>query len=158
LAPTQLKPSSSLLAQTPTPPEQLLTPSRVAPISYVGIGGNFRFTGTTASSFTIISKIALADVLSLRPSALLFNDFASFYIPVTYDLNTQRLVGDLNIAPYIGGGIAITTGNSGRVGPLLTAGVDIPITRGFTANVAANLAFVQTTDFGISVGIAYNFQ
>lgn len=158
LSPTQFKPTPSLITQTGTPPEQLFIPSRVAPINYIGIGGNFRLTGNTGSSFTIISKLAVADALSIRPSALLFDDFANFYIPLTYDLSDRRFAGDLNIAPYIGGGVAITTGNNSRVGPLLTAGVDIPLTRGFTANVATNLAFVQTTDFGISVGIAYNFQ
>jgi hypothetical protein len=40
---------------------------------------------------------------------------------------------------------------------MITAGVDIPLASQFTINVAANLAFLHTTDLGILVGIGYNF-
>jgi outer membrane protein W len=88
---------------------------------------------------------------------LILRDFATILLPVTYDLAPQQSFGDLQFSPYLGGGIAINTGSNSSVGPMLTAGLDIPLSSRFTINVAANLAFLRTTDLGILVGIGYNF-
>jgi hypothetical protein len=156
---TQSEPSQALIAQTDNS-THLFRSTRSGP-SYVGVGGNFGITGNSdlgGRSFAIISKLGLSDFWSVRPSVLFLRNFASFLIPLTYDFAPQQfLTPDLTIAPYLGGGVAVTTGSDNTFGPLLTAGVDIPISRNFTANIAANLAFLRTTDLGILVGIAYNF-
>jgi len=128
--------------------------------SYLGVGANFGLTGGSdlgGTSFAIISKLGLTEVISVRPSVLILSDFATILLPVTYDLAPQQSFGDLQFAPYLGGGIAINTGSNSSVGPMLTAGLDVPISSMFTINVAANLAFLRTTDLGILVGIGYNF-
>jgi hypothetical protein len=156
----QPDPSQSLVAQTDGNGAPLFRPTRSGP-NYIGIGGNFGITGDSdlgGRSLAIISKFGLSDVWSVRPSVLFLSNFASFLIPITYDFPPQQfLTPDLTIAPYLGGGVAITTGSDNTFGPLLTAGIDIPLSRHFTANIAANLAFIRTTDLGILVGIAYNF-
>jgi hypothetical protein len=153
-------PSQSLVAQTDSNGAPLFRPTRSGP-NYIGIGGNFGITGDSdlgGRSLAIISKFGLSEVWSVRPSVLFLSNFASFLIPITYDFPPQQfLTPDLTIAPYLGGGVAITTGSDNTFGPLLTAGIDIPLSRNFTANIAANLAFIRTTDLGLLVGIAYNF-
>jgi hypothetical protein len=122
--------------------------------SYLGVGGSF---GSRAD-FAIFSKIGLNNSFSLRPSVLLLNNFATVLIPFTYDFAPQSfLTPDLILAPYLGGGIGFRTGTDSTIGGLITAGVDIPISRTFTVNVAANLTFFNQTDLGILLGIAYNF-
>jgi hypothetical protein len=116
--------------------------------------GSSYFGGT---SLAFISKLGLNDFISVRPSVLLLRDAATILLPVTYDFAPQRTLGNLDIAPYLGVGLAINTGTDNRVGALLTTGLDIPLSSNFTANVAANLAFLRTTDFGILVGVGYNF-
>jgi hypothetical protein len=128
--------------------------------SYFGVGGNFGITGNSnlgGTSLALISKLGFSEFLSARPSILLLRDAATILIPVTYDFSPQRTLGNLDIAPYFGAGIAVNTGNDTRVGALLTTGLDVPLSTNFTVNVAANLAFLRTTDFGILVGVGYNF-
>ncbi len=129
--------------------------------SYVGIAGNFGITGDSdlgGRSLAIISKIGLSESFSVRPSVLFLSNFATFLIPITYDFAPRTVFGpDFALAPYLGGGIAIKTGSDNTFGPLITAGVDLPISRTFTVTAAANLSFLRRTDFGILVGIAYNF-
>jgi len=128
--------------------------------SYFGVGGNFGITGNSnlgGTSLALISKLGFSEFLSARPSILLLRDAATILIPVTYDFSPLRTLGNLDIAPYFGAGIAVNTGNDTRVGALLTTGLDVPLSTNFTVNVAANLAFLRTTDFGVLVGVGYNF-
>lgn len=128
--------------------------------SYIGVGVNFGVSGGSdlgRTSFAIISKLGLTEVISVRPSVLVLSDFATILLPVTYDLAPQQAFRDVQFAPYLGGGIAINTGSNSSVGPMLTAGIDVPLSSGFTVNAAANLAFLNTTDLGILIGIGYNF-
>jgi hypothetical protein len=129
-------------------------------LSYIGIGGNFGITGDSdlgGRSLAIFSKIGLSSTFSVRPSVLFLSNFATFLIPVTYDLNPFSIGTDFSLSPYFGGGLAVKTGSDNTFGPLFTAGVDLPLSRSFTVNVAANLSFLRRTDLGLMVGIAYNF-
>ena len=105
----------------------------------------------------MISKLGLTDTVSVRPSVLILRDFASILIPVTYEFTPQQLFEDFSFSPYLGGGVAINTGSNSSVGPMITAGVDLPLSSRFTINVSANLAFLRSTDLGILVGLGYNF-
>lgn len=180
-APTELPVASTsaseLIAQDPIPDAeefpspQEAVPSRIAPgratrsgPSYIGVAGNIGLTGGTAlgdSNFAVISKIGLSPFFSIRPSAVIdFEDDATILIPVTLDFVPRQpgqVTEDLgiSIAPYFGGGAAIST--DGDVGPLLTAGVDVPITPRFTANAAFNVGFLDEVDVGLMIGVGYNF-
>ncbi len=131
--------------------------------SYIGIAGNIGLDGDSAlgdTSFMVISKVGLTTRIAVRPSVAIEND-PVILVPVTYDFRlrpvdafTERLA----IAPYVGGGIAISTGDGSEVGPLVTAGVDFPITSRFTATAAVNAAFFDETDIGLLLGVGYNFS
>jgi hypothetical protein len=133
--------------------------------SYIGVGGNVGLSGGNSSladgNFTVISKIGFTRSLSLRPSAIL-GDNTTFLIPVTYDFSFQSL-GDaftesLPIAPYVGVGVALKTGDNSETAVLVTGGVDIPLNNRFTATAAVNAGFFDQTDVGLLVGVGYNFS
>ncbi|MBA3920425.1 MAG: hypothetical protein H0X31_01440 [Nostocaceae cyanobacterium] len=132
--------------------------------SYVGIAGNLGLSGGTSAlgdgSFAIISKIGLTRTFSVRPSVML-GDNTTILLPVTYDLSlkpTDAFSEPLAIAPYIGGGAALKTGDNVDVALLISAGVDVPLTRQFTATAGVNAAFFDRTDVGLLIGVGYNFN
>lgn len=128
--------------------------------SYIGIGGNIGLSGDTTvgeGSFAVISKIGLTDYLSARPSALIKDD-AVFLLPATFDFSGDEVPNaEFSIAPYLGGGLAISTGRDDTVGALITGGLDIPLSSEFTANAGANVTFIDDTDVGLLLGVGYNF-
>jgi hypothetical protein len=130
--------------------------------SYIGVGGNIGLGGETGigeGSFSVISKVGFTRNLSVRPSVL-FGDDVTVLLPVTVDFPVEDLeITRLNVAPYIGGGAIISTGDDSDVGILLTGGLDIPINAQFTATAGVNVGFVDDdTDVGIMVGVGYNFS
>lgn len=131
--------------------------------SYIGIGGNIGLSGDTAlgdGNFTIISKIGLTRNIAVRPSVVLGND-ATFLIPVTYDFSIRQaeaLEEVLPIAPYVGAGVSIATGDNDNIGLLLTGGIDVPLNSQFTANAAVNVGIADETDIGLAIGVGYNFS
>lgn len=129
--------------------------------SYIGIGGNIGLSGDTTignGAFAVISKIGLTDYLSARPSALIDDD-AVFLLPVTFDFSGDEVPNaEFSIAPYLGGGLAISTGSGDTLGALISGGLDIPLSSEFTANAGANVSFINDTDVGLTLGVGYNFQ
>ncbi|OKH24245.1 hypothetical protein [Chroogloeocystis siderophila] len=160
VVPPAVETSSDRIAQVLVDPGQ----PTIGGSSYVGVAGNIGLSdnGSTAlggGNFAIISKIGLTNTLSTRPSAVL-GDNAVILIPVTYDFSFQPVgafTDPLPIAPYVGGGVAISTGEDSTFGAVLTGGVDVPLTSQFTATAALNVAFVDSTDIGILIGVGYNF-
>lgn len=138
--------------------------SRATPVasSYIGVGANIGLDGNSAlgdANFTVFSKIGITNAISLRPSAVIGSD-AVFLIPVTYDFSFGQIDTfnePLPIAPFAGAGVAISTGRNSNVGPMLTAGVDYPLTPQFTATAAVNVGFLDRTDVGLLLGVGYNF-
>ncbi|HEY9767176.1 MAG TPA: hypothetical protein V6C71_01555 [Coleofasciculaceae cyanobacterium] len=128
--------------------------------SYIGIGGNIGLSGDTTvgnGSFAVISKIGLTNYLSARPSALIEDD-AVFLLPVTFDFSGDEVPNaEFSIAPYLGGGLAISTGRDDTVGALISGGLDIPLSSEFTANAGVNVSFIDDTDVGLLLGVGYNF-
>lgn len=131
--------------------------------SYIGAGVNLGALGGTAlgdTSFSVVSKVGLTNTFSVRPGVVTdFEVDATFLVPVTYDLKGFR-VGELGtqeikVAPYIGAGVAVST--DGDVGPLLTGGLDIPVTNRWTLNTAANAGFIDDVDLGVTVAAGYNY-
>ncbi len=129
--------------------------------SYIGVGGNIGIGGDTgigSGSFSVLSKVGLTRNFSARPSVL-FGDNTTILLPVTVDFPSQNVeISRFNIAPYIGGGAIISTGDDSNVGVLLTGGVDVPINPRFTATAGVNVGFVDQTDVGVILGVGYNFS
>ncbi|BAZ33020.1 hypothetical protein NIES4074_55290 [Cylindrospermum sp. NIES-4074] len=132
--------------------------------SYIGVAGNIGLSGNDSAlgdgNFAVISKVGLTNTVSVRPSVILGDD-TTFLVPVTYDFSFQRtddvFSEPLPIAPYVGVGAAIKTGDDSQVAVLLTGGIDVPLNPQFTANVAVNAGFFDQTDVGLSLGVGYNF-
>jgi hypothetical protein len=132
--------------------------------SYIGIGGNIGFGGDSAlgdTSFAIISKIGLTNNFSVRPSVL-FRDNLTVLVPVTYDFVSKEAVevSDdfvITAAPYLGAGVALSTGHNGHFGFLISGGVDVPLSTNFTATAGLNIGFLNGTDVGLLLGVGYTF-
>lgn len=132
--------------------------------SYIGIGGNLGFGGDTAlgdTSFAIISKIGLTNNFSVRPSVL-FRDNLTVLVPVTYDFGSANAVevSDdfvITAAPYAGAGVAFSTGDNSNFGFLISGGVDVPLSRNFTATAGLNIGFLDGTEVGLLLGVGYTF-
>ncbi|MBH8565175.1 hypothetical protein I8748_23825 [Nostoc sp. CENA67] len=132
--------------------------------SYIGVAGNIGLDGGQSSlgdgNFAAVSKIGLTNSISFRPSAV-FGDNTTILLPLSYDFTFQQadpFSEPLAIAPYIGAGAAISTGNDSQVGFLLSGGIDVPLTTQFTATAAVNAAFFDETDLGLLIGVGYNFN
>jgi hypothetical protein len=164
----QTVPQDNLSIEQPEPTAQIAqqvepgTATRSGP-SYIGVGGNIGFGGGTTlsqGSFAVFSKVGLTQNFSFRPAAL-FGDNTLFLVPVTVDFPVQTVTEtgqqQLGIAPYVGGGAAISTGRDSTVGFLLTGGVDVPISPEFTATAGVNVGFVDETEVGVLLGVGYNF-
>ncbi len=155
---TEATPKKRVVAQTPIDPGR----ATASGSSYIGVGGNLGITGNSAVSdnnFAVISKIGLTRNVSVRPGVII-GDNPVVLLPVTLDFPVRPVPGAsrISFAPYIGGGAAITTGDNTDVGGLITGGVDIPLTPQITANAGANVAFLNDTDFGLFLGVGYNFN
>jgi hypothetical protein len=132
--------------------------------SYVGVAGNIGLSGDDSSlgdgNFAVISKIGLTNAISFRPSAVI-GDNTTILIPVTYDFSFKQADAfsePLAIAPYVGVGAAIKTGDNSQVAFLVSGGIDVPLNSRFTATAAVNAGFFDTTDVGLLVGVGYNFS
>ena len=128
--------------------------SGVANSSFLGVGVDIGYADDV--SLAIISKIALADRLAVRPSVLIGDDVA-LLVPVTYDFRQYAPeVGGFQFIPYGGVGAAYNFDDDSELNLLLSAGVDVPVARQITVNAQANLGVFNDTDFGVTVGAAYN--
>lgn len=130
-------------------------------LSYIGIGGNIGLSGDNPlgeGSFAILSKIGLTRNISVRP-AVLIGDDATFTIPVTYDfvIQTTDPFEQVSFAPFLGGGLVLSTQSDNNIGFLLTGGVDVPLSREFVANATLNVGFMDKTEVGLMLGVGYTF-
>lgn len=129
--------------------------------SYIGIGGNLGLSGSPAlgdGAFVINSKIGLTRNISFRPAVLFGND-TDFLLPLTYDfvLESADPFAPIPFAPYLGGGVIVSTNGDNTLGFLLTGGVDVPLSSQFVANASINVGFRNDTDVGLILGIGYTF-
>lgn len=153
------------VAQIPSEPTPSVQPGRATRggSSYVGVAGNVGISGGETAlgigNFTVISKIGFTETLSARPTVVIGDD-TTVLVPITYDFNLRprdAVAGTVTAAPYVGGGVAIATGSNSDVGPLLTAGVDVPVANQVTATGAVHAGFFDRTSVGIVIGAGYNF-
>lgn len=167
--------TSSAALMTESNPTTQISPTQVAQAdidfgrptrggrSYVGVAGNIGIGGGDSSlgdgNFAIISKVGVTNSISVRPSAV-FGNNTTILLPVTYDFNLQQadpFDEPLAIAPYVGVGAAIKTGNDSKAALLITGGVDFPLSPQFTATASVNAGFFRQTDVGLLLGVGYNF-
>lgn len=129
--------------------------------NYIGVAGNIGIGGNSAlgrGNFAVISKLGIAETFSVRP-ALILGDQTILLVPVTYDFAVQQTdpFEPIPYAPYVGAGLSLATGGGSAIGLLLSGGVDLPLTKQFTATAGLNVSLRNNTDVGLLVGIGYNF-
>ncbi|MCT7982555.1 hypothetical protein NG796_04540 [Laspinema sp. A4] len=109
-------------------------------------------------SFALTSKIGLAEQVSVRPS-LLFGEDLMLLVPVTIDFPFADTDDSLQVdlAPYIGSGIALSTDEDNFIGFFGTVGIDRVLFDRFVANAALNVGYVEEVEVGIFVGGGYRF-
>lgn len=128
--------------------------------SYIAVGGNIGITGGNTSlgnsNFTLLSKIGLTRNFSVRPG-FIFGSDTTVMLPITYDfpLGQTDPFDTFTFAPYIGAGVAYSTND--KVGLLLTGGIDVPLSREFTATANLSASIKDKPDLGLIIGIGYNF-
>jgi hypothetical protein len=156
----ETRPEDTRVAQTVVRPGRA---TRSGP-SYLGIAGNIGLGGDTTlgdSGLAVISKIGLTRNLSARPSVVIGDNDPAIVLPVTVDFPISSVLetGELNLeaAPYIGGGIAISTGSDSLVRPVISAGIDVPVADRVTATAGVNFAFFDDTEIGLILGAGYRF-
>lgn len=158
-SPTTPPADSGTTAPTTTP---TITPGRATRSgpSYIAVGGNIGFGGSTAlgrGNFVITSKIGLTNYFSARPG-LVVGRSPTILLPVTVDFPVQSAIdGRVSVAPFVGGGLAVSTRGSAAVRALVTGGIDVPLSDRFTATASANVAFFNRPEIGVILGVGYNF-
>jgi uncharacterized surface protein with fasciclin (FAS1) repeats len=135
-------------------------------LNYLGVGGNIGLGGDSAigeGSFAVYSKVGLTRNFSARP-AVAIDDDPTILLPVTYDFNFRTVdptegepIEPFPVAPFIGGGLGIEASDDADVGPLITGGVDVPISDSVMLTGTANVLFLDDTDFGLMLGVGYRF-
>ncbi|MGC1308668.1 MAG: hypothetical protein WA885_15695 [Phormidesmis sp.] len=123
---------------------------------FIGIGADFGYADDV--SFAVISKLSLNEQIAVRPSVLVGDGF-SVLVPVTYEFNRFSTdVGGFQLRPYAGVGASyVDDDNDENFNLLVAAGADVPLSQQFTLNAQANLGLFNDTDFGVTVGVGYNF-
>lgn len=155
------QPSTTQVAQADIEPGRATRGGR----SYIGIAGNIGVSGSDSAlgdgNFAVISKVGLSNAISFRPAAIL-GDNTTFLLPLTYDFSFQQVADPfsepLPIAPYVGLGAAIKTGDNSETAFLVSGGFDFPLNAQFTATAAVNAGFFENTDIGVMLGVGYNFS
>ncbi len=157
---------------TPSAPAATETVSAARPLSnYIGIGGDIGLSGRRTSlgggGFAILSRTRLTKLgnsfdLSLRGATVVFGHRTAtsmFALTVGTPIKNKSS-GRVVAVPFLGGGVLLRkTGGNTKADPLLSVGVDVPISRQFTATVRVNVGFLnEQTQAGLLVGIGYNFN
>ncbi len=92
------------------------------------IGPSLEFGGGQ-TVFGIDSKFGISDNLSLRPFIYFPSGGTDFGTALTYDFNLRNSDNNLRITPFLGGSVAINTGNSNSVTTVgLVGGADLDLT------------------------------
>lgn len=134
--------------------------------SYIGVGVNFGIDGEDTAlredNFAIVSKAGITKNLSLHNSTIIGDDTVStfavtFGIPIE-GIDDEVLEGAF-IAPFIfvGGGATFMF-DEFDLNPLLTTGIDFPVSPDLTGTFRLNVGFADDTEIGLILGLGYNFN
>lgn len=154
-------PVTSRLTQAAPKPKPKAPPTT----SYTGIGGDIGLSGHKTAlgsgGLAILSKTRLTDNLSLHSATVVFGSrTATSMYALTVDTPIKdRLSGRLLIFPFLGAGVQTRNQGGFKVDPLISGGIDVPISRNFTATARVNVGFPSDrTDVGLLIGVGYNFS
>lgn len=158
--PSQPLPSPTMTPSDQPPIEQTPRPLR----NYVGIGGNIGVsgnkTGLSEGGAALITKNDLNDWLSIRGITVFGSNRTDNTFALTVNFPVRTRSGQVQLVPFVGGGVLLSSKynfNNFIVRGLVTGGIDVPLSRRFTATTAVNVGFTNETNTGVQLGVAYNF-
>jgi hypothetical protein len=166
--PSEVTPDSSQPSPSPTvmpsnpPSTEKDKPSRLR--RYIGISGTIGVSGVgeglSHGGITIFQKNDLSDFLSIRGSNIFGGDKNDSTLALTVNFPVKTSSGQVKLVPFIGGGMLLRA-KSGfqdiNVRGLVTGGIDIPLSRRFTATTVVNVGLFEKTEMGVQLGVGYNF-
>jgi hypothetical protein len=132
--------------------------------SYIGVGGNLGIsgdaTGIKDNNFAILGKTAFTENFALHDATTIFGDStATSALALTGSIPIRNGAGQVIASPFIGGGTLIRVTSKFKLDPLLSAGVDVPISKDLTGTFRVNVGFINNdTDAGLLIGIGYNYS
>jgi hypothetical protein len=156
--PDQPAPSPTPVNTTPAEPTQP-RPLR----QYIGIGGNIGVSGNTGLSeggFATMSRFDLNDLLSIRGTSVFGSTRSDNAMALTVNFPIRSRSGEVRLIPFVGGGVLISSKSlfdDVIVRGLVTGGIDVPLSRRFTATAAVNFGFTDTANIGVRLGVMYGF-
>ncbi|WP_051036585.1 hypothetical protein [Calothrix sp. PCC 6303] len=131
---------------------------------YIGISGTIGVNGVgkglSHGGITIFQKNDLSDSFSIRGSNIFGGDKNDSTFALTANFPVKTSSGQVKFVPFIGGGMLVRAKSNFEdinVRGLVTGGIDIPLSRSFTATTAVNVGLFQQTEVGVQLGIGYNF-
>jgi hypothetical protein len=134
------------------------------PNSYIGIGSALGLSGNTTAlgsgGLVILSKLKFSDRLSLHDATIILgNNAATTMIIVSADFPILNDAGKTIVSPFIGGGAMVRYDRGLSIGPAISGGIDVPISRNLTGTLRLNAGFPsnRNADVGILVGAGYSF-
>jgi hypothetical protein len=162
-APSEAQPGTKPVTEPATKSDSAPRPQR--PLrNYVGIGGSIGVsglrTGLNEGGGVIVTKNGLNDFLSIRGITVFGSSRTDNTLALTVDLPIRGKSGSVQVVPFVGGGVLMTSKynlSDLRIRGLVTGGVDVPLSRRFTATASVNAGFTSETNVGVQLGIAYNY-
>jgi hypothetical protein len=121
-----------------------------AQVGQSSIGPSVLF-GNGQTSIGIDSKFGVSENLSLRPFIYFPNNGTSFGTSLTYDLPLRNTDSTLLITPFVGGSVAVNTGNNSVTTLGLVGGADFDLSDNLRLKASV---IVPVTDSNQGTGIA----
>ncbi len=128
-------------------------------MNYLGIGGMIDLsdegeTPEEEGGFSIVGRLSLTENISIHTASVLGDEgILSVGLTGGFPIRDQA-TGTTLAFPFVGGGIAVETGDSGTVDPQATGGVDVPLGSTVTGTARVNATFADDgTDVGLTFGV-----
>jgi hypothetical protein len=122
-----------------------------AQVGQSSIGPSLLF-GSGQSAIGVDSKFGVSDNLSLRPFIYFPNNGTSFGTALTYDLPLRNTDSSLLITPFVGGSVAVNTGDNSVTTIGLVGGADFDLSD--SLRLKASVIVPLNNDRGQTTGLA----
>jgi hypothetical protein len=163
--PDEVIPDSSQPSSAPTsnpPSTEKAKPRSLG--NYIGVGGTIGVSGSgeglSHGGLTIINKRDLSDFLSVRGTTVFGGDKNDSTLALTVNFPVRISSGQIQLVPFLGGGMLIRSKSNFEdinIRGLVIAGIDVPLSRRFTATTMVNVGLFQKTEVGVQLGLGYSF-
>ena len=129
-------------------------------IKYFGAGATIGIsdgadTALGEGGFSLVGRYSFTDTLSVH-TASVFDDDNVVSAALTTGWPIKNQSDETVIFPFVGAGVAVEIDDF-EVNPLVSTGVDVPITDLVTGTARINASFDSGTDIGLVLGVGVDF-